>query len=436
MFLKLLTGDPSSPAIVVDRALSGDALLELVRKDGLAVIPGDLRRLRGMLLESGIAQRRFAIMSGNLCEVRIALPLDSRAVCAAALRQLLLYKGRKFSRRFAIRLLMFLNFPPLYPVLFSKRFSVVADPRATHLFSFLELKYGKGMTCSFYAGSRKFILPLFKESGDLIGYARAYFPGKESEAYGENEVAVLRRLKTAALGDFSVPEVLSSGHIGGFLVVVLSTIGGARNMNGITPLHMRWLKTLSSATGNGSTLERSEFSRHFEEEMLFLRSDIPDAVRTFEPLHERAFAYLKEKRFTYSLVMREFPFSQMLKTPHGFFVLDWEQARFGFPPIFDLFSLIVSTGRFRRGDYVELYKNNIKDLFFRKNRRVRDLLTTASAWWGLDAEDAYHFFILFLLDQLYIHLHVGHRPSADRVIALLKELSHNEKWFSRSWVMR
>ena len=56
-------------------------------------------------------------------------------------------------------------------------------------------------------------------------------------------------------------------------------------------------------------------------------------------------------------------------------------------------------------------------------------------FWDLTHEDSYYFFILFLIDQLYIHLDVQHPESAERVVTFLNEVYNNQEEFFGSWLM-
>lgn len=380
----------------------------------------------------------FAVASGDFPKTGIALPFGNRRVRAAALEQLLLYKGRSFGNKAKVFLLQALNFPFVWNLVFKKKFSVLSEPVKEDLASFLAQTIGSAepVVFSVYAGSRKFILPLFgAESGNMLGVAKVYFPGGESSDYGENEAKVLEYLGGLKFRRFRFPKVLAKERFRGSLVLVLSSSRGLASAVSVMESHMDFLKQLSEHTGTKTPLSRSGFSGEMQKEVDFIRSGIPGRSGPAEHLFGDAVRALGEKEFTFSLVKREFPCFEMMRDGSGgFFVIDWEQARSGFPPLFDLYSLLMNSGRFKRGDYSELYGKNVKDLFFGGNGKAAELVKEMAGFWDIGREAAFHFFMLFLIDQLYIHLHAGHQPSAERVVALLEEMNGDKKRFSDSWL--
>lgn len=380
----------------------------------------------------------FAVASGDFPGTGIALPFGNRRVRAAALEQLLLYKGRSFGNKVKVCLLHMLNFPFVWNLVFRKKFVLLSEPAKEDIASFLAQKIGSAepVVFSVYAGSRKFILPLFgAESGNLLGVAKVYFPGEESAEYGENEARVLERLGGLVFRRFRFPKVLVKDRFRGSLVLVLSSSQGLASAVAVAEPHLDFLKQLSERTGTKTTLSRSGFSGEMQKEVDLIRSRIPGRSGSLERLLGKAMRALGEKEFLCSLAKREFPCFEMTRDKSGgFLVIDWEQARSGFPPLFDLYSLLMSSGRFKRGDYVKLYGKNVKDLFFGGNGRAAKSVKDMAGFWGIGREEAYRFFVLFLIDQLYIHLHAGHHLSAERVIALLEEMSGDEKKFSDTWL--
>ncbi len=385
---------------------------------------GDMREPDGSSSES----KFFAVLSGNFPESGIALPLGNRKVRAAALRELCLYKGKTFRKRAEITLLRIFNFRFVWDILFRKRFFVDAN-----FIQQLPVIHdgASDVVFSIYVGSRKFILPLFDaESGNLLGVAKVYFPGKESADYGENEVKTLDYLAHLNLPEFQVPRVLAKSYFNDSLVVVLSSLRNLKNASGMTKRHTDFLKLLSEKTGAQTIFSDSDFHQQFEKEVNFLKSKIPDRFRATEYFYEAACANLKNKKFVFSLTKREFPFFEMMRADSVHFVIDWEQARRGFPPIFDVFSMILSTSPYRKGNSVELYKKNLKTLFFEDNEMILKMLD----FWKMTKEDAYWFFWLFLIDQLYICLHVNHLESAERIIEFLQGAKNKEHVFKKRWL--
>jgi len=138
---------------------------------------------------------RFSVVSGDFPLSGIALPVSTRKVTRLAVRELVLHKGKSFFAKIKIGILLY--FVPILKAIFRRQFFVLVDQDKKNICSFLAAGLGISITAldfSIYAGSRKFILPLFHaDHGTLLGYAKVYFPGRESFEYGENEVAILKK---------------------------------------------------------------------------------------------------------------------------------------------------------------------------------------------------------------------------------------------------
>ena len=365
--------------------------------------------------------KRLAILSGGFPENGVAVPLFSRSVFKSAMRELVTYKGRTPLRKLTIRTVGILG-GVLGGAPFKKKFHL-AD-KEDSFFAFLKSKLGEDVTCSIYVGSRKFILPTFREKdGKLLGVAKAYFPGRES-AYGENEAHILDESSEMRLAGFSFPQVLAKDYFRGALVVILSSFPNLKNARSITERHTDFLKQLSGKTGARTAFAESAFRKQIEGETTFLKSEFPGDFRHVEHFRKDAVRNLEGKEFFFSLTKREFPFFELFTSradsTRTDVVIDWEHARHGFPPIFDVFSLLMSSARFKKGDYTALYEKNVMDLFFGKNKKARGFLRKMMNFWNIAPEDGYHFFVLYLIDQLYLHRHVGHRASAERITSLFE----------------
>lgn len=385
---------------------------------------------------------KFVIVSGDFPNSGVALPLINRKVRGAALRELCLYKGRTLRNKLKIGFLRIFNFSFIWDLVFRKKFVVNFNPAEENLFSFFNRQLSNvnsqmsNVAFSVYVGSRKFILPIFNlKSGETMGVAKVYFPGRESFDYGENEAKFLNLLKEINLPGFCFPEVLAKGSFKNSLVVILSSPKNLKNSYSITRRHIDFLKQLTEKTGRRTLFSDSDFYHQLQEEISFLKLKLPDKFQLVEHFYNKAVQGLKDKTFTFSLVKREFPFFEMMKLRDKFFVIDWEQGRMNFPAIFDLFSLMVSAGRFKKGDYAETYRKNLEDIFFKTNKKTKLFLSRLLPAWGMNQNDAYYFFLLFLIDQLYIHLHVDHKLSAERVIAFFEKFRGNEPFYKDKWLI-
>lgn len=381
---------------------------------------------------------QFMMISGDFPKTGIALPFGNRKVRAAALRELYLYKGRFFWNKVKIGLLQSFNFPFVWNLVFKKKkFGMDFNSAGESFLPFLVSKIGSAepIVFSAYIGSRKFILPILGvKSGKLFGVAKVYFPGRESFNYGENETKVLNYLKNIHLTDFIFPKILAEDYFRESLVVILSSPRNLKNITSVTEHHTDFLKQLSEKTSRKSTFLSSNFYEEIQKEIEFLKSKKPDKSDLVKYFYKQSLQNLRNKEFIFSLTKREFPFFEMMKAGSKFFVIDWEQARFGFPPIFDLFSLLMSSGKFKKGDYVEFYRKNLIDLFFQKNKKSQRIVQEMLHFWELNQSDAYWFFWLYVLDQLYIHLHVDHYLSAERLFVFLENVRNNESWFRKNWL--
>lgn len=382
----------------------------------------------------------FAIISGDFPKSGIALPLGNRKVRMAALRALLLYKGNNFWSRARINLLRVFNFKFVWRILFR---TVHENELSTFNFQL------RTNTFSVYVGSRKYNLPLFDaKTGEQIGHARAYFP--ESAEYGKNEVRALEELEKIKFKDFSFPKVLKKEEIGTLFVVTLSALPkGTERTKKIGSRHLEFLKLLSEKTGKQLKFEDSDFYKEFQKEMESMKSVMPQKRELIEYVFDVARKNLDGKEFLFSLTKREFPFFEMFKVsdvssspkalraeglgPRSHVVLDWEHARFGWPAIFDAYSLIMSDAPHTRGEYAELYVKNITSLFFEKNKRHSEFLKEALGNFGITREEAYWWFLLFLLDQLFIHWDAGHIRSAERVLSFFRFASEHEEGLQKEW---
>ena len=386
---------------------------------------------------------KLVVINGNFPKSGIALPCENRRIRASALQALYLYKGKNFWSKAKINFLRLFNFSFVWRILFRKKFVITPDSEWATILSFIKSQLSD-VVCSIYVGSGKYNLPLFDaKSGKPLGHAKVYFP--ESAGEGEHEAEILDSLRKIELPDFSFPEVLAKGRVKGFFVEILAPLQGAtKRIRGICKDHLKFLEFLSEKTGKREIFKHSDFYREFQKQVEFLKSALPEESGLVEYVWSESLKNLKGKEFLLSLTKREFPFFEMLKIKTSdvlkdvrrpkYCVLDWEPARFGFPPVFDLFSLLMSGSKYKKGGYEELYKKNMEDLFFRKNKKAENAIKKMLGFWRMNTKDAYWFFLLFLLDQLAIHLELGHEKSSKRVTTYLAKIKEKKAGRQEAWL--
>jgi len=327
---------------------------------------------------------RFSVISGDFPLSGIALPVSTRKVTRLAVRELVLHKGKSFFAKIKIGILLY--YVPILKAIFRRQFFVLVDQDKKNICSFLAAGLGISITAldfSIYAGSRKFILPLFHaDHGTLLGYAKVYFPGRESFEYGENEVAILKKLAGVDRVAGNVPEVLFSGYFSGYFVVILSSLQGLRNFDSANFHHIEWLEKLSRVTGARKRFTESDFYATIQQETSFVEEYASHGADIVRDVFRKAEQHLYSSNLLFSLTKREFPFFEMLQTRTSSFIVDWEQARSDFPPIFDVFSLLMSTMR-RKGDYSAVYRENLQNLFFKRNKTTQLFMGHFLKFWNL-----------------------------------------------------
>jgi len=160
---------------------------------------------------------------------------------------------------------------------------------------------------------------------------------------------------------------------------------------------------------------------------------IPHEKENIEAVYKNATDALKGKTLLLSLVMREFPYFQILQSREGALVIDWEHARYDFPIIFDCFSLLMSVAPHKKGEYIALYQKNITQIFFSSNPKNRAYINEIAGHMSATPEDTYHLFWLYLIDQLYIHLHAGHPESAERITNFFTNAHDKPNFSFKNW---
>jgi len=373
----------------------------------------------------------FFIISGNFPESGIAIPTVDRKTLKKIFGELIRYKGKTAKDRLKLHIARMLASEPFLR-LFSKEKIVSAEGDiVSQIYNIFE-----DYIFPICSGSKKFLIPLFlKDSGDLYGYAKVYEKNGNGDQYGRNEVEKLKKLEKIEFKNASAPKILEVGETENLFFYILSTKGDLKKYKGIENAHINWLLQLSQKTGEYIIFEKSKFHERLNWEVDFLKSKFIHSADMIEKLYKKAEDKLNGKTFLFSLTMREFPFYQALYSPNEFFCLDWEYAEYEFPPVFDFFSLAISEAVSReKGSYNTKYAEGVKKTFFRKNREIKKYTKKLFNAYRLDRETSFWFFLLYMLDQLYIHAEAGHNLSAERGVSLLDKMRKTEEFSINTWL--
>jgi len=141
---------------------------------------------------------------------------------------------------------------------------------------------------------------------------------------------------------------------------------------------------------------------------------------------EESLKRLANKEMILSITQREFPIHHILKSPNGYLAIDWEHAREEYPPIFDFFSLLLSEERNIPGSYEERFIKNVKQTFFQENKEHLKEIKGTLDYYNLSKIEAYHFFILYILDQALIANETGASESTDRLLKVISKIEKGE----------
>jgi hypothetical protein len=383
--------------------------------------------------------KKFAILSGDIDEISIAIPIDSRKTVFSALTQLCLAKGTNFKSSLIIVFLRLLNIPFLYSFIFRKQFCVLLDDQVDRGISFISQKLEtipKNISFSIYKGSRKYILPIFDfNSENDVVYAKIYSSQGESSYYGENEAKALRFLEKLSFENAETPGVIASDYSGPHLVEIISSKRGLKNFKGINEAHTGLIKEIAEKTGKRKLFKDSFFFQAIQQEFSFIKNKLNEseffAVRYF---YEKAMRLLENKNFLFSFARREFAYFELLSGKDKNFCVDWEHSREEFPPFFDLYNLLLSEQPCRKGDFSEMHARNIEIVFFEKGGKAKGIIKKFLNYWNISAEDSYLFFLLYLVDQLHIYLHVDSYESGAIVTKFFKKMYDNESGYEKKWL--
>ena len=188
--------------------------------------------------------REFALIAGTEEAVRIAIPLGAKSVQKRGLQELKHFRGRERKKRILINLALLGSLLGIDIWAFKKRFLIITIPEM----SIWNATAGKkNVTSAFYRTSRKFVLPLIGEDGNILGYAKAYLP--ENRESGENEAKILNLIREKDLEEFSVPKVLRETSWGRYIIITLGTINNIQISRTREEYHLHWLEVLIEKTG-------------------------------------------------------------------------------------------------------------------------------------------------------------------------------------------
>lgn len=372
------------------------------------------------------------VISGNFPESGIAVPAVGRRMLKKIFRELARYKGKTTVDRLKLCIAVVLASNLFLKIFSKKKIVPVGEGIIIQIHNLFE-----DYIFPICSGSNKFLIPLFlKDSGDLYAYVKVYEKNGMSDQCGINEVKKLKDLEKIKFENASVPEVLRVGENKKNFFFILSTKKGLKKYTRVEDAHIDWLFQLSKKTGEYTLFEKSRYYESLNREVDFLKSRFIYSADMIEELYKQAESGLRGKTFLFSLVMREFPFYQPLYSGNEFFCLDWEYAEDGFPPVFDFFSLIISGAVNVRkgGTYGVKYAGGVKDAFFGGNKKTKKYAGKLFDIYKLDRETAFWFFILYTLDQLYIHAGAGHNLSVERDIFLLDKIRKARELSVEKWL--
>ncbi len=445
-FLQIILGKSSDLRSVSVTDIDTDDLRGLIERNSAVVIYGNGQKLLRFCKElkklnggSNYIIKKFAFLGENVKNIVTATPLDSRKTLNSALIHLGLSRGKVLKPRIIIALLRVFNFPVLYPLIFRKQFCIAFDPKKETIFSFISEKLKispENISFSAYKNFRKLVLPTFNlETGEAIAYAKVYASKETIGHYGENEVRALRFLDGFTLERAAPPRLLSNDYFKNHLVVILSTKSGLKTFEGVSGAHINWVKELAEKTGQRKVFKSSLFAQAIEEGMELIGNKLKkedfEAVKYF---YKKAKDALWEKEFLFSFTNGEFTRFGLFWHKDKNMVIDWELARDEFPPIFDVYNLLISYGPHKRGGYVEIYLRNLETMFFKKNNKTKATLGKVLHWWQISREEAYFYFILFLIDQLYTGLYLNAHRLVEKVVNVFRCMYNKNSRYKKNWL--
>lgn len=385
--------------------------------------------------------KKFLIASGSIPNINTALPVDSRKAISAAFKALALARYDSKRVRFILFILKFHN--PLifwlYPIIFRKQFCLLIKNDAENFFSFisnnLEVSKEQG-SFSIYKAVGKFILPIFdNKSGKVLGYAKIY--NKKAKERSRNEASALIFLKKFQFKNAETPKLIASGYLNEYFINLISTKIGLKNSKREAMLHFEWIEELAEKTGKNIKFKDSLFAKEMEKEIKFIKKKLDkNSFNLIMSFYEDSLGQLIEKNFLFSFINREFDYHEFLYCERKGFVIDWEYARLFFPPIFDVYNLVLSknVNILKENSYSKIHIKNFNSVFFNGNKKSEKAVNYFLRRWLISREDAYSFFILFLIDKIYSFIFSESREDEKVVLEFLHEIKNNGLEYKRRWI--
>jgi hypothetical protein len=247
---------------------------------------------------------------------------------------------------------------------------------------------------------------------------------------------VLLYLNNFSFESAEPPRLIASEEIGENFVNIISTKKGLKNLKGVNEAHLAWIRELAQKTGARKIFTDSQFSKAIEEEIKFIKANIKEEdFEIVNDLYKKLLKELKDKEFLFSFVNREFDYYEFLSHKEKNFVIDWEYAKEYFPPIFDVFELLLSGGSFNKKlNYVEMHIQNIKEIFLNSKEGPKNIIKQFLSEWKMDNKDSYYFFILFIIDQLCKFISSGSLKDSDIMLNILKIIYTEYSNLEENWL--
>lgn len=443
-FFKTISKNETLPKGIFPADISAEELLIQLQKTGLVLVWGSgfamnrFYQQRFLQLEESenFLLKKFILLQGDILDIRTALSVDSRKAAVAAFRALSLTRYDSWKMRlflfFLVRLNNFLF--PFYRFIFSRQFCFIFDRRRENFLDFLHQKIGivpENLSFSIFRSSKKFICPISNiETGNNFGYAKIYKEG-EGEYYGRAEADALHFLEKIKFESAEPARLLANGYFENCLINIISSKGGLENFRGVSQDHLSWIEELARKTGAIKKFDDSEFARILGEEMDFLKKRLNGAeFDSVFKIYEEMIQVVAGKSLLLSFVNREFDYYELLHHNSINLVIDWEHAQEGFPPIFDVFSLLLSDGQLisSKNDYVDMHVINLKRVFFLERPRDREIIRRFSQSWKMSRDDVVAMFVFFLIDRLCLFLRLDSGRDSDSIMRFFVDFKNDHRF--------
>jgi hypothetical protein len=194
---------------------------------------------------------------------------------------------------------------------------------------------------AFYVGvhgaHQKLIAQVMTLSGEILAYAKIGVPPRAKAAV-EGEHRVLLRLSESEVLRGKVPEVLGHFDWQEGKVLLMTSAPKRSGPGQLTGVHAKFCETVFSSFAQECVFGEGPIWARMTETVHRLNSVFPDPMPAY---YNRALQLLGDElgsvHVPLSLAHRDFaPWNTRLG-PSGLFVLDWEHAEEGVPPLYDAF---------------------------------------------------------------------------------------------------